>query len=131
MRLLLDTNAYTALMRGDASVAERTRRAESIVMSAVVVGELLYGFRHGSRYGENLRQLDHFLETPHAEFLPVNRDTADRFGLVAAALRRRGNPMPTNDIWIAAHALESGAVLLSYDSHFSAIDGLAFAHPHD
>ena len=129
MRLLLDTNAYSALMRGDPSVAERTRKAEAVVMSPVVVGELLYGFRHGSRYGANLRQLDDFLEMPQVGLLPVNRDTADRFGLVAAALRRRGTPIPSNDIWIAAQALESGAVLLSYDPHFGDIDGLAFVHP--
>ena len=131
MKLLLDTNAYTALMRGDASVAHQTRKAEAVVMSAVVVGELLYGFRHGTRYRENLRQLDSFLEMPQVEFLPVDRDTADRFGLVAAALRRRGTPIPSNDIWIAAQALKSGAVLLSHDSHFGAIDGLAFVQPRD
>lgn len=47
MRFLLDTNAYTALMRGNASVVEAVRQAGQVLMSAVVVGELLYGFRHG------------------------------------------------------------------------------------
>ncbi len=53
-------------------------------------------------------------------------NTADRFGRIAAALRTKDRPIPTNDIWIAAHTMESGADLLSYDRHFSAVDGLAW-----
>jgi tRNA(fMet)-specific endonuclease VapC len=55
--------------------------------------------------------------------------TADRFGRIAAALRRKGRPLPTNDIWIAAHAMESGAELLSFDQHFDAVDGIAWTQP--
>lgn len=58
---------------------------------------------------------------------PVTYATADRFGRVAAALRAKGRPIPTNDIWIAAHAMETGAELLSFDQHFAAIDGLVWA----
>lgn len=126
MKLALDTNAYTALMRGREEVAERVRGAGRVLVSAVVVGELLYGFFHGSRREENLRQLDAFLDSPFVELLPVTRTTADRFGRIAAALRRRGRPIPTNDIWIAAHALETGADLLSADEHFGQVDGLAW-----
>jgi tRNA(fMet)-specific endonuclease VapC len=59
----------------------------------------------------------------------VTLETADRFGRIAAALRRRGTPIPTNDVWIAAHAFESGAELLSFDRHFEQIDGLAWTDP--
>lgn len=63
-------------------------------------------------------------------FLPVTLVTADRFGRVAAALRRRGRPIPTNDVWIAAHAMESGADLVSLDRHFfGEIEGLAWVDP--
>lgn len=51
--------------------------------------------------------------------------TADRFGRIAAALRAKGKPIPQNDIWIAAHAMETGADLLSFDRHFEAVEGLA------
>ncbi len=54
--------------------------------------------------------------------------TADRFGRISAALRRKGRSIPTNDVWIAAHTLESGAELLSFDDHFAAIDGLVWTH---
>ena len=126
MKLLLDTTAYSALAQGDAAVAETVRRAQTIAFSAVVAGELLHGFRAGSRYQKNLSTLEDFLDQPFVEFLPVTFSTAERFARVAAALRRRGTPIPTNDIWIAAHAMESGAELLSFDAHFDCVEGLAW-----
>jgi tRNA(fMet)-specific endonuclease VapC len=70
--------------------------------------------------------LEVFLESPYVSLVPVTLTTADRFGRIAAALRAKGRPLPTNDIWIAAHAMETGAELLSFDEHFGAIDGLAW-----
>ena len=126
MKVLLDTNAYSGLMRGNVEVADHVRRAERVIVSAVVVGELLFGFRVGSREGRNRKQLETFLENPHVELLQVSFTTADRFARIAALLRRKGRPIPTNDVWSAAHALEIGANLLSSDDHFGAIDGLAW-----
>ena len=126
MTILLDTNAYSALLRGHDEVADRVRRAERIVFSAVVAGELLLGFRLGTRLKKNMAQLDAFLENPYVSLVPVTLTTADRFARIAAALRAKGRPIPTNDIWIAAHAMEAGAELLSFDAHFGAVDGLAW-----
>ena len=128
MRLLLDTNAYVALMQGHAGMARQIRRAELVFLSAIVAGELIFGFRNGSRYEKNMDDLRNFLENPYIYFLPVSMATSDRFGRIAAALRRKGAPMPANDIWIAAHTIESGAELLSFDRHFESIDGLVWTH---
>ena len=125
MKLLLDTSAYSALMRGNKEVAHRVRSAEMLYFSSIVAGELLYGFRHGTRYLQNRTQLEAFLASPHVHFLPVTFTTSDRFGLVAADLHKRGTPLPANDIWIAAHTLESGADLLSFDAHFNSVAGLS------
>jgi tRNA(fMet)-specific endonuclease VapC len=95
----------------------------------VVAGELLYGFRCGSRFERNLRELEEFANNAFVRVVSVTMTTADRFARVAAALRARGKPIPTNDIWIAAQAMESGAELLSFDEHFSGIDGLAWLQP--
>jgi len=126
MKLLLDTCAYTSLMQGWPEVADRVRRAERIFLSAVVAGELIFGFRNGTRYASNIAELRAFLDNPYVEFLSVTITTADRFGRIAAELRRKGRPIPTNDIWIAAHAMEAGAELISSDSHFEVIDGLVW-----
>ena len=124
MRRLLDTNAYVALLRGDDSVASLVRGSEQLVFSMVVLGELLFGFRNGNRYEQNLAQLDEFLNQPWVALQAVTRITADRFGRIAAALRKAGTPIPTNDIWIAAHGFETGAEVITFDRHFSAIMGL-------
>jgi tRNA(fMet)-specific endonuclease VapC len=129
MRLLLDTNVYVAWKRGDAVVARHVRGAERLYLSTVVAGELLFGFRHGSRYQRNRAELDAFVASPFVTLVPVTLETADRYGRIAAALRRRGTPVPTNDVWIAAHAFESGAELLSFDHHFELVDGLAWTDP--
>ena len=55
--------------------------------------------------------------------------TSDRYSRIALSLRRKGRPIPTNDIWIAAHAMETGAELISFDEHFDQVDGLAWVHP--
>lgn len=129
MKVLLDTNAYSALKRGVDAVVRRVTRAETVFLSTVVAGELLSGFRQGTRLRKNLAELDAFIDNPHVTVVPVSLVTADRFGRIAAALRAKGRPIPTNDIWIAAHAMETGADLLSFDAHFVEVDGLAWVNP--
>ena len=126
MRVLLDSNAYSRLLRGDEQTAAAVRDATEILMSAVVIGELLYGLRHGSRFDRNATDLRSFLDNPYVSFVPVGPVTADRYSRIAAALRARGNPIPTNDVWIAAHAMETGADLVSADRHFEAVAGIAW-----
>ena len=126
MRILLDSNAYTQLMRGQEQVSRIVRGAEEVLLSAVVLGELLYGFRHGSRYELNARGMRAFLGNPYVSVVPVGETTADRYSRIAAALRAKGRPIPTNDVWIAAHAMETGADLVSADRHFEHVDGIAW-----
>lgn len=127
-RVLLDANAYSLLRRGHPFVAEIVRRSQEVILSAVVIGELLYGYRYGSRTARNIRELDEFLANRHVTLAPVSRITADRYARIAAALRAKGRPIPTNDIWIAAHAMETGTDLISSDEHFKHVDGLAWVH---
>ena len=126
MKILLDTNAYSALMRGRPEAVERVRKAERVLMSTIVVGELIFGFRNGTRFQQNFELLESFLANRFVELVPVTFTTADRFGRIAANLRAKGSPIPTNDIWIAAHTFETGADLLSYDEHFAGVDGLTW-----
>ena len=126
MRVLLGSNAYSRLMRGDGQTAVLVRSSTDILMSAVVIGELRYEFRNGSRFDRNASELGSFLDNPHVSLVPVGQITADRYSRITAALRAKGNPIPTNDVWIAAHALETGADLVSADRHFEAVDGIAW-----
>ena len=126
MRILLDSNAYSEMMRGDGQISAMVRDATEVLMSAVVIGELLYGFRNGSRFERNAADLRSFLDNPYVSLVPVGAVTADRYSRISAALRAKGRPIPTNDVWIAAHAMETGADLVSADRHFEAVDGIAW-----
>ena len=126
VRALLDSGAYSGFMRGSHRVRKIVQDAEQILMSAVVVGELLYGFRQGTRLEQNLAELRSFLERPYVSFVPVGPVTADRYARIMASLRARGRPIPTNDVWIAAHAMETGADLVSADRHYGHIEQIAW-----
>jgi len=122
--ILLDTNAYAAFMLGETAVVEVVAHAERICLNSIVLGELLGGFAAGSREAKNRAELARFLDSPRVEVVPVTAQTADSYALVYSGLRRKGQPIPTNDLWIAASALEHGAALLTRDAHFAHIDGL-------
>ncbi len=122
--ILIDTNAYTAFMLGDAAVVEVVAHAERICLNSIVLGELLGGFAAGTRESKNRADLARFLDSPRVELVPVTAQTADSYALVYCGLRRKGHPIPSNDLWIAASALEHGAALLTRDAHFAQIHGL-------
>lgn len=122
--ILVDTNAYAAFKRGDVEALAIVRAADAIGISAVVLGELLSGFALGAREADNRRELSEFLASPRVSLLPVTEDTAGFYARVYQGLRRKGKPIPTNDLWIAATALQHGFAVFSYDRHFAEIDGL-------
>jgi tRNA(fMet)-specific endonuclease VapC len=129
VKLLLDTNAYAALMRGHNGLVDLIRGAEQVFISTVVIGELLFGFEHGTRQTQNSAQLQQFVANHYVKVLPVTWSTATRYGRIATSLRQKRLPIPSNDIWIAAHAFESGADLVSFDQHFARVDGLSWVIP--
>jgi tRNA(fMet)-specific endonuclease VapC len=123
-RILLDTNAYVRFLRGDERVMGCLAQADTVLMSVFVLGELLAGFRAGGKEKDNRRILERFLLKPSVTVLDGTLDTADLFGMVMASLKKSGTPIPINDVWIAAHALETGSVLVTFDVHFTAVPGL-------
>jgi tRNA(fMet)-specific endonuclease VapC len=122
--IAIDTNAYTAFKRGDPATVSVLEHAVELLISAIVLGELLAGFAAGSRHSENRSELTRFLDSPRVKLVLCGAATADYYALVYAALRRQGQPIPTNDMWIAASCLEHGAALLTFDGHFQNIGGL-------
>ena len=122
--ILIDTNAYAAYKRGDPAAVEIFRHAERIGISTIVLGELLAGFAAGNRERRNREELQAFLDTPRIDIFATDQTTADYYARVYLGLRRRGRPIPSNDLWIAATALQHGMALFSRDKHFTEIDGL-------
>ena len=122
--ILIDTSAYTAFKRGEASVLEVIQQAENLMLSPIVLGELLGGFDCGSKNKKNRTELQQFLQSSRVKIFPITADTANFYSQIYYSLKNKGKPIPTNDMWIAAQALENGCVLCSYDQHFKAIEGL-------
>lgn len=123
-RLALDTSAYSRLRAGDERVHDAIATAEVVLMPVTVLGELWGAFELGSRARENRVMLSEFLGEPFVIVVPVSANVARQYGLVYAALRRAGTPIPVNDMWIAATALDQGACLLTFDQDFERVAGL-------
>jgi tRNA(fMet)-specific endonuclease VapC len=123
-KILLDTNAYVGFLRGDEKVMSYLAQSDNVYMSVFVLGELYAGFKAGGKEKNNTRILERFLLKPTVTVLDATIETADIFGLIAAALKKSGRPIPINDVWIAAHALETGSILVTYDDHFAAVPGI-------
>ena len=122
--ILLDTNAYTRLLTGDETVLNVLSTAETVYMSIFVLGELYAGFAGGNREAENKETLNDFLMTSPVKILNATAETASIFGFLWNNLKKAGTPLPINDVWIAAHGLETGSTVITYDSHFKKIPGL-------
>ena len=126
-KILLDTNAYARLVAGEEQILDIICAADKVYMSIFVLGELYSGFRGGNRMRENNEILLRFLRKASVETIGGTSETAEIFGELKDSLRKAGTPVPINDIWIAAHAIEFGAVIVSYDKHFSKIPQVRLA----
>lgn len=121
-RLLLDTNAVIALFTGEPAAAQRFESDDAVFLCVHVMGELRYGALASSRVAENLARLERF--TNLIPVLPCDAETVVHYADIRFGLRKRGKPIPENDIWIAAIARQHGLTLLSRDAHFRRIGGL-------
>jgi tRNA(fMet)-specific endonuclease VapC len=128
MKLLLDTKAYVGFKLYHAELVEYLTRADLIFISPIMLGELIFGFRNGSRFNENMEELNRFLSHEAVEMIQLGDITADRYSRIAAQLKQQGTPIPSNDIWIAAQTMEIGAELITMDKHFEKINGLVYRH---
>jgi len=121
---LIDTNIYSYALRGDTETILTLQQVAQIGISVISIGELLSGFRAGSKEKTNREQLKQFLDTPRVTLYNVTEQTADYYSLILDQLKANGTPIPTNDIWIAAIAFQHGLPVYTKDKHFSQIKGL-------
>ena len=117
-RILVDTSAYSWALRGLQEVVQPIRKAEFIALTPVVIGELLAGFIRGNQEQANREKLASFTNSARVSILPVTEETGERYASLLSALSEQGSKIPTNDIWIAASAMEHGLTLLTTDQHF-------------
>lgn len=128
MKILLDTNAYSALMGGSPEARRIVSLAEHLYLPLPVIGELLFGFGLGVRAEENSERLQAFLEQSMVGLAGVDFQVCEVYAHIGKLLRLAGRPIPTNDHWIAAIAIRNNYTLLTRDRHFDHVTGLLVRH---
>lgn len=121
-RFLLDTNAIIALQHTDETLKKLLSNATDVFVPAIAIGELYFGAYKSSKVEQNRKAIAAFVVG--RVVLNVDADTADIYGQIKQDLRAKGRPIPENDIWIGALAVQYSLTLLSKDAHFSEIDNL-------
>jgi len=121
-RYLLDTNIVIALFASDANVQTKLGEASEVLISSIVFGELYYGARKSGRVEANVQRVNELLSSNAV--LDCDGETAQHYAIIKTDLRLKGKPIPENDIWIAALALQHDLALVSRDTHFQEVPNL-------
>ena len=121
-RCLLDTNIVVALFSEEIGVQEKIRNAGGIALAPPVIGELCFGAQKSNKVAENLRKINRLVE--QNTFLSCDLETAQWYGIIKERLQRKGRPIPNNDIWITAIALQYNLILVTRDAHFNQVESL-------
>jgi tRNA(fMet)-specific endonuclease VapC len=113
-------------LNGDSAVIDRVLTLPEILLPTVVVGELLFGAENSTRPLQNLPRYLEFIAA--CAVVPLGRETAAVYAQTRLALKRKGKPIPMNDVWIAAQCIEHAWVLVTDDADFSYVDRLTVEH---
>jgi len=128
MRIFLDTSAYSAFLRGNHDVKDALQSADSISVNPIVLGELQAGFQHGRHAEKNRKALKQFLASPRVHVVTIDEETSERYAVILNALWTVGRPIPTNDLWIAATAMQFGLTIVTTDAHFKHVAQVLVHH---
>jgi len=126
--ITVDTNAFSALAKGDSLVKKVVELADDVLVPVMVIAELKFGFKNGTKESYNNGLLQEFLSLPRVETIHTTDRSAQIYAELATSLKRKGKPIPINDIWIAALAMEHNSVVVTYDKHFLIIEELKVWH---
>lgn len=122
-RLLLDTNIVIAFFAQERGISDQMQAAEAFFIPSIVLGELYFGARKSGKVEQNLKQIDEL--AAKTAILDCNAEVAQQYGQLKANLHRKGRPIPENDIWIAAVAIQHNLTLITRDAHFNQVDDLS------
>ena len=124
LRIALDSNRCSDFFRPTSDAVLVVQTSDEVWLPFVVLGELRAGFLRGDKPRQNERDLIDFLMSPRVSVLLADESTTHVYAELHADCRRRGTPIPTNDLWIAALVRQHGLALYSRDAHFEKIPGL-------
>jgi len=120
---LLDTSAVIRHFRNGGEDTAKLEALAGLYLSSVALGGLYAGAYRSARPEKHLGQIEAFVEG--VTILPVDVETGKHYGAISAAVAAAGTPIPQNDMWIAACAVQWGLTLSTADAHFHRIAGLS------
>jgi len=120
--IALDTNIAVDLLNGKPEVIEKLRQFDMIYLPATVCGELMFGAKNSGKRKDNIANFRSFIS--NCEALEINSLVAEEYSDIRIEMKKKGRPIPENDIWIAAICVSNGVSLMTRDQHFENIDQL-------
>lgn len=120
--MILDTNAVSAILAADSRIASLLGPSIRHHLPVVVIAEYQFGIL-GSRHPKQLRAGFQRLES-QSILLPSDRETADWYAVIRHDLKKKGQPIPENDLWIAALARQHALGIVSQDKHFDQVENV-------
>lgn len=121
-KYLLDSNIVIDVFRGNEEAIARISQIENIYLPVIVLGELYFGANKSNQLQRRLAEIERLMKV--VTVLNITPSTAKVYGIIKEQLRAKGRPIPENDIWIAAIAIENDMILLTRDEHFDYVDGI-------
>src|SRR5688500_2296839 len=116
-KVIVDTNIFIDLMRGDLAVAKKIESFSEVFISPVVLVELYFGAYRSARPEQNILKISSAIE--QSLVLLIDSVTAETFVAVKLGLLANGYPIPENDIWIASAAIQHRIPVYTNDNHFN------------
>ena len=120
--MILDTNALSAIADGEASAVEIVERAERLAVPVIVLGEYRLGIAQSRQRATYQNWLLEWISA--VEVLDIDEETTHSYATIGLELKKKGKPIPVNDLWIAAACRQYSLPLLSRDRHFDLVSGL-------
>ncbi len=121
-KYLLDTNIISAWLSGEKNIADNIEASTTVYIPLVVIGELFYGAFYSDKKQKNINDIEKLVS--RYKILQADKQTAKDYGQIKTALRKKGRPIPDNDIWIAALAIQHKIILATRDAHFNEVPTL-------
>ena len=122
-KYLLDTNIVIAIFNGEEKLVKKIEKLNGIFVPNIVIGELYYGAMRSGKKSFNLKKIETFIW--NTSILSTNVETAKHYGIIKNDLKKKGKPIPENDVWIAALSKQYNLKILTKDKHFKEISELS------
>ena len=120
--VLLDTSIVVRHFRDRNALAGKLDAYKELYLPQAALAELYAGAFRSACPEKNLQQIMRFLEA--VDMLVPDESTPEVYGRISAQLAQAGTPIPQNDIWIAAIAIQFSLPLATADHHFKLVSGL-------